>query len=204
MVLVHIQLYYWQFVALINTKTKSFRSFFFLYKYNQQCRFESLGIRSWPDDKIYYNKPPMFNYFRRAGPLMGRIFRLWEDPAVRMGGYLGCGTKRQSSSGRYGLGVRACASLLLEPLPDSIMGREKPQFDKSWGGRGPIWWPPLWEYCKLCFPEALGTPHQSLTCRHGKRCLGPRGGGGASCERQHPSMVDEPVIHAWHRIKPVY
>lgn len=24
----------------------------------------------------------------------------------------------------------------LEPLPDSIMGREKPQFDKSWGGAG--------------------------------------------------------------------
>lgn len=28
----------------------------------------------------------MFNYFRRAGLLMGRIFRLWEDPAVRVGG----------------------------------------------------------------------------------------------------------------------
>lgn len=47
----------------------------------------------------------------------------------------------------------------------------------SWGGRGTVWWPPLWEYSKLCFPEALGSPHQSQAWKTGPGSPGGRGGG---------------------------
>lgn len=55
---------------------------------------------------------------------------------------------------------------LPKPLPDNNMGKKKPQFNRRAEKRKRvIRWPPLWECCKLCFPEALEIPHQSWNLR---------------------------------------
>lgn len=116
MVLNHIQLYYRHFVALLNTKTKSFRRFFFFFKY---CIISSLRV--WGSGHGKMTRSITTNH-----PCLITSVELdcsWEGFSASEkipwsewggGGYLGCGTKQQSSSGRYGLGVRACASLLPE------------------------------------------------------------------------------------------
>lgn len=39
-----------------------------------------------------------------------------------------------------------------KPLPDDSMGKKKPQLNSTRRERKKaLWWPPLWEYCKLCF-----------------------------------------------------
>lgn len=123
----------------------------------------------------------MFNYFRRAGRLMGRIFRHWEDPVVGVGGGVldveqscravvdgGVGGLRVSSSfpSHKKKNEPGTIGQLPKPLPDNNMGRKKLQLNRRGEKRKRvIRWPPLWECCKLCFPEALGIPHQSWNLR---------------------------------------
>lgn len=55
---------------------------------------------------------------------------------------------------------------LPKPPPDNNMGKKEAQLNRRGEKRKRvIRWPPLWECCKLCFPEALGIPHQSWNLR---------------------------------------
>lgn len=123
----------------------------------------------------------MFNDFRRAGLLMGRIS--WP---------------RRRCPGRGQIPWSG-------PVADSIMGREKPRSDPSWsGGAGE---PCGDHHCGNILNCVFLRPWEAHTkVRHGKRGLGPPGGlggeegggvlwgllvgvggGGPSCEQQPPS-----------------
>lgn len=119
----------------------------------------------------------MVNYFRRARVLMGRIFHHWEDPVVRSRrGILdeeqSCGAVMDDDE----LGVVVQILLLLLFFPFALLRKGTRNYraasqTAAWQQHGqeetPVKqkrgeeWPPLWECCKLCFPEALGIPHQS-------------------------------------------
>lgn len=146
----------------------------------------------------------MFNYFRRAGLLMGRIFRLWEDPLVRVGG----GILDAEQSGRAPLDgmvweCRPAPLFFLKPLPDSILGTETPVWQKLGGAGDPFGDHQCGNIVNCVFLKPW-EPHTKVEHAGMENGAGVPRGVGASCERQPPSMVDEPVIHTWHRIKPVY
>lgn len=58
---------------------------------------------------------------------------------------------------------------LPKPLLDNNMGKQRPQKRETGRRERVIRWPPLWECCKLCFPEALGIPNQSWNLQAWKR-----------------------------------
>lgn len=120
----------------------------------------------------------MLNYFRGVPLLMGRIFCCCEDVEVRSGRW---GSWMRNKAGELSWFVECgSAPLLLLPfllplqseagttrqLPKPLPGRQTRARKKEqkrprveWRKRKRvIWWPPLWEYCKLCFPQALGIP----------------------------------------------
>lgn len=136
----------------------------------------------------------MINYFRGTELLMGRIFHHWEDPLARRRGVSWMGNKAVELSWTVGLegtvvggrdgGLWGPLPLFLppffppltkltnnhwaasKPLADNNMSKKKPQLNRRGEKRKRvIQWPPLWECCKLCFPEALGIPHQSWNLR---------------------------------------
>lgn len=113
---------------------------------------------------------------------MGRIFCRCEDVEVRSGRW---GSWKRNNAGElsWTVGFVECGSaplLLLLPflLPSQSKVRTTRQLPKPLPGQKTrarkkeqkrprvewrkrkrvIWWPPLWEYCKLCFPQALGIP----------------------------------------------
>ena len=99
------------------------------------------------------------------------------------GGCLGWGTKPWSCRGLWGSRTAGplLFFLLLVPLTKRTRNhwaasqnrcltttwakRNPSQTEEGRRGRESIRWPPLWECCKLCFPGALGIPHQSWNLR---------------------------------------
>lgn len=140
MVLNHIQLYYRRFVALLNTKTKRFqRFFFFFFKY---CIISSLRVWGSGHGKmtrsITTNHPCLITSVELDCSWEG--FSASEKIPWSEWGAGGAILDAEQSSRapldgmvwEYG----PVPLFFLKPLPDSIMGREKPQSDKSLGGQG--------------------------------------------------------------------
>lgn len=74
--------------------------------------------------------------------------------------------------------------------------KKKPQLNRREEKRKrTIRWPPLWECCKLCFPEAWESHTRAGTCGHGKRAWT------ASPERGHVRCRTTSLDHlVWGRL----
>ena len=84
---------------------------------------------------------------------------------------------------------------LPKPLPANNMGRKQLQLTRRGEKRKRvIRWPPLWECCKLCFPEALGIPHQSWNLRAWKTGPASPESGDVRCRT---TSLDHSVWGSW-------
>lgn len=185
--LIHMQADYWHMVALVNTETTSVRRFFYLRIYFNIISSVDLGVRESGHGKltrsITTNHPCLMTSVELDCSWEG--FSAFEKIPRSGVCVCVCGWNKAAELlwtvwfGRTGL----CLSCSWNHCLTASWAERNPSMTKAGGGG--IWWPPLWEYCKLCFPKALGTPQRSLTLtwRHGKRGLGPWGcvwGGGAA------------------------
>lgn len=73
-------------------------------------------------------------------------------------------------------------------------GKKKPQLNRRGKERKSSWWPPLWECCKLCFPEALGAPLQRWNLRAWKTGPASPERGDVRCRT---TLVDHLVWGRW-------
>ncbi|KAF3842879.1 hypothetical protein F7725_001728 [Dissostichus mawsoni] len=76
------------------------------------------------------------------------------------------------------------------------MGKKKPQLNRRGKERKSSWWPPLWECCKLCFPEALGAPLQRWNLRAWKTGPASPERGMFSCEATVETHIKSTISSA--------